>query len=672
MYKYKIETSTKDIPNGGTIDSISIVLIGSRGESLETKLDNLFIEFATGSIDKFNISCKQDLGEILMIRLYKKSRLLYIPGTGDSWFCNYVNVTSPSGEVYEFPYYQWITGYATLEVQHGKGIILTDDISPLIKGQRKKELEEKKKSHRWKTYAPGCPRCIDADNVFDLSYNDQYTTKKIVNFGFTLLATGFEAKIKTFLFVNDSWRNLEDIKKVFFFKRTDNSDLVAQMWKEDSFFGYQFLNGINPVMIQKCFKIPKNFPVDDDMVSSYLGKSSLHDEIQDGNIFLVDYKILEGIPTNIINDQRQYIAAPMCLLWKSPQDHLIPIAIQLGQTPGKENPIFLPSDSEWDWTLAKMWVRSSEFHVHEVVTHLLFTHLFAEIFNIATTRNLPMGHPVYKLINPHLRYTLQINVLARLQLIGPGGLFDQAVATGNGGVPVLLKKAMESLTYTSLCLPDHIQARGVETIPNYYYRDDGMKIWLAIERFVSDIVNFHYTSDAAVFDDPELQAWVAEIYKEGFLESKASGIPSSFETRVELIKYLTMVIFTCSAQHAAVNSGQFDFYAWMPNGPSTMRNPPPTTKGTTTYQMILDTLPAINTTAIAMATVSLLSSEPGERRPLGNYSEKLFTEEMPQRFIKDFQIKLAEISRHIKQRNKSLNFTYPYMDPEQVENSVSI
>lgn len=57
--------------------------------------------------------------------------------------------------------------------------------------------------------------------------------------------------------------------------------IVSKIWKEDSFFGSQYLNGINPTLIKKCFKIPGNFSVDEQMVASSLGTStSLETELQ--------------------------------------------------------------------------------------------------------------------------------------------------------------------------------------------------------------------------------------------------------------------------------------------------------------------------------------------------------------------------------------------------------
>lgn len=77
--------------------------------------------------------------------------------------------------------------------------------------------------------------------------------------------------------------------------------------------------------------------------------------------------------------------------------------LKLSQTPGEDSPIFLPTDNDYDWLLAKIWVRSSDFHVHQTVTHLLRTHLISEVFGIAMFRQLPAVHPVYKV---HNFYTL--------------------------------------------------------------------------------------------------------------------------------------------------------------------------------------------------------------------------------------------------------------------------
>lgn len=55
----------------------------------------------------------------------------------------------------------------------------------------------------------------------------------------------------------------------------------------------------------------------------------LYTLVQAGNIYLLDYAIMDGIPSNTIKGHPQYIAAPICLLYQHPDEGLIPIAIQV-------------------------------------------------------------------------------------------------------------------------------------------------------------------------------------------------------------------------------------------------------------------------------------------------------------------------------------------------------
>lgn len=56
-------------------------------------------------------------------------------------------------------------------------------------------------------------------------------------------------------------------------------EYVQDHWKEDSLFGYQFLNAVNPTMIRRCSALPGNLPVTDEMVFSG-GQFRLEEEMQ--------------------------------------------------------------------------------------------------------------------------------------------------------------------------------------------------------------------------------------------------------------------------------------------------------------------------------------------------------------------------------------------------------
>ncbi|XP_070586120.1 polyunsaturated fatty acid lipoxygenase ALOX15B-like [Erythrolamprus reginae] len=654
-----------------TFDSISITLVGLNGESPKQPLDNTGKDFIPGMVDHYEVTSDRDLGPLLFIRIHKEP-YQFLPE--DSWFCDFIQLTTPDGQDFHFPCYQWIEGYKTLELREGTGKLICDDgQNSCLLGHRAEELRNRQDCYKWGEFAPGMPQCVAVETVEEINTNIKFSLTKMSTFLARSKLTRLEFKLKGLMSYHNSWKRLEDIRKVFWFNKTLVSEYVADHWLEDAFFGYQYLNGVNPLVIEKCTEIPENFPVTQEMVAESLGKATtLSEEVQKGNIFIVDYKVLQGIPTNVIQGEPQYLAVPLCLFHQTSSGNLVPIAIQLSQTPGAESPIFLPSDPQWDWTLAKMWVRNADFHVHQNISHLLKTHLMAEIFTMATLRHLPMCHPLFKLLIPHIRYTLQINILARIRLIKKGGMMDQATSAGFDGIGALVTRGYQQLTYSSLCLPEDLRDRGVGSVANYYYRDDATKIWAAIENFVTGFVRYYYWNDDRIRGDPELQAWNSEIFMEAFQSREASGAPSTLATAEELIKFLTMVIFTCSAQHAAVNSGQFDFGAWMPNIPPTMRKPPPTVKGSASLEGILETIAPVSITCIALSSLWLLSNEAGDRRPLGFYPDRHFVEDEPQRLMETFQSHLVDISEQINQRNRSLALPYEYLNPPYIENSVSI
>nr|XP_040016746.1 polyunsaturated fatty acid lipoxygenase ALOX15B-like [Gasterosteus aculeatus aculeatus] len=668
MVNYKVTVFTTDVPNAATLNNVFIKLVGTDGESGRTELNRYkgALSFIRGANPRFTVSCPVSIGSLVLIELDKQHpRIL----PEDDWFPAKVEVKSPEGQTYMFPIHRWIADSKVHRFREAKALRVFEDDNDLGRYSRMQELKQREEDYRWDVYLEGITHCMKAKDPFSLPYEVRFSFTKASEFIYTGGTGLLELQLKGLSDSRKNWPDIDSIKRVFWLKHTDISDYVRDNWKEDDFFGYQFLNGVNPMMIRRCSALPENFPVTEDMVS--LGGQSLADEMKKGNLFLCDYKLLDGVKPNVINGKKQYLMAPLVLLRKTSHDKLLPIAIQLKQSPAEDNPIFLPTDG-FDWLLAKVFVRSADFNEHQLGTHLLRTHLLAEVFAVSLLRNVPMVHPLYKLLVPYTRYTIQINYLARNLLISESGVFPKIAASGGDDMKTLLKRLWSSVTYSSLCIPDDIAERGLEDVPNFYYRDDGLKLWGIIHRFVNDVLSFYYKNDAEVQKDSELQKWISDIFEHGFLSQTQTGIPQSFTTVAELVKFVTMVIFTCSGQHSAVNSGQFDYGGWMPNTPSSLQQPPPTTKGTTSEATLLQTLPDINTTVTGMSTLWLLSKQSTDIVTLGQYPEQHFGEKQPCELIKRFEAELKVLTAEIKARNVALKVPYRYLDPLVVENSVSL
>ena len=228
-------------------------------------------------------------------------------------------------------------------------------------------------------------------------------------------------------------------------------------------------------------------------------------------------------------------------------------------------------------------------------------------------RNLPDAHPLFKLLRPHFRYTMAINSRARESLINDGGVIDQVFAIGGEGRRELMRRGGAAYSVQLTNVKHSLKARGVDDpnlLPGYYYRDDGLKLWQAMEDYVSNIINLFYSSDADVREDSELQIFSNDLYTNGFPANggeQGHGLTRLIVSKAQLVELCTLIMFTGSAQHSSVNFGQYDMYSYAPNATSGMRLPPPTKKGFADSETLIQALPDKKTVATVISIIYLLS-----------------------------------------------------------------
>ncbi|KAF0022816.1 hypothetical protein F2P81_024797 [Scophthalmus maximus] len=278
---------------------------------------------------------------------------------------------------------------------------------------------------------------------------------------------------------------------------------------------------------------------------------------------------------------------------------------------------FLPEDSSLEKELQKGTVYLLDYEVLDGVAGNVIngkqTYLSAPLCLLHLNRQQQLVPIAIQLLMPHVRTALQINFQARAWLLAKDGLFDKAVGCGLQALPIVLSRASQRIHYRSLCIPEDLSDRGVDTLPQNYYAQDALRVWHALHRFVVSWVDLYYSADSDVQQDSELQHWIDDINTHGFTHD--SGFPRVFQTKAEVSKFVTMIVFTCSALHAAVNFSQV---------------------------------------------------------PLCHYKEALFRDDAHRRLLEEVQAELKTVSEDICERNSGLELPYPYLIPRLIDNSVGI
>ncbi|KAF7843538.1 putative linoleate 9S-lipoxygenase 5 [Senna tora] len=381
---------------------------------------------------------------------------------------------------------------------------------------------------------------------------------------------------------------------------------------------------------------------------------------------------------NTETSRRAY--ASRTILFLQNNGTLKPLAIELslphpqGDQFGAISKVFLPSTQGVDaslWFLAKAFVLVNDAGHHQLVSHWLNTHAVIEPFVIATHRHLSVLHPIHKLLHPHFRDTMFINAIGRQNLANAEGIIETTMLPQQFCME-MSSKIYKDWNFIDQALPNDLLKRGMAirdpnaphglnlVIKDYPYAVDGLDIWAAINTWVQDYVSCYYKTDDDIKQDTELRSWWKEVVEVGHGDLKDKPWWPKMQTREELIESCTIIIWTSSALHAAVNFGQYPYAGYILNRPTLSRRLMPE-EGSEEYEELvrdpnltfLKTITPKYETFLDLSIIETLSSHPSSEIYLGTRDNPYWTSDLRAlEAFKRFGRKLGDIEQMLIRRNK--------------------
>ncbi|CAA6664638.1 unnamed protein product [Spirodela intermedia] len=468
-------------------------------------------------------------------------------------------------------------------------------------------------------------------------------------------------------------------------------------WLRDDEFARQMLAGVNPVNIERVRTFPPVSTLDPAVygqpesairgedIAGHLDGMTVQQAIDNNKLFMLDYHdaYLPFIgQINAIEGRKAY--ATRTIFFLTSFGTIKPVAIELSLPPlspgdaASRRVLTPPVDatSFWLWHLAKAHVNSNDAGVHQLVNHWLRTHACVEPFVLATHRRLSTMHPIFKLLNPHMRYTLEINALARQNLINADGVIESCFTPGPFCMEMSAAAYRESWRFDLEGLPADLLRRGVAVedptqpyglkllIEDYPYANDGLLMWSSIQNWVRTYVDAYPSADI-VQSDSELQLWYWEAVNVGHADKRQAEWWPELDNPASLASVLTTVIWLSSAQHAALNFGQYPMGGYVPNRSPMMRRLLPE-EGEPEYaefmanphRLFLSAMPSLLQATKFMAVVDTLSTHSPDEEYLGErHHPSTWTSDarMVEGFYR-FSAEVRRIEKEIERRNADHKF----------------
>jgi arachidonate 15-lipoxygenase len=147
------------------------------------------------------------------------------------------------------------------------------------------------------------------------------------------------------------------------------------------------------------------------------------------------------------------------------------------------------------------------------------------------------------------------------------------------------------------------------------------------------------------------------------------GEGNRINTRSQLVELVTLICFTASAQHAAVNYPQAAIMTYTPAAPLAGYAPLPVPQEGSREGDFLKFLPPLDRAKSQLDILYLLGSVYYTR--LGDYGDDYFTDPVIQNHLAKFQQELIRIEEEINERNKTRT-PYEFLLPSKIPQSINI
>lgn len=463
---------------------------------------------------------------------------------------------------------------------------------------------------------------------------------------------------------------------------------ITKCFMHDRIFARLRVAGYNPTSLHRLDTEQLPFDIQPDRMP--FPGDTIEKAIAEKRFYYVCYRSLLNIKQRTDLPQQKMYATQSIFAIPPGGGELAPVAIKVWRSKDDAEVAYPMRDGDTlstRWAIAKLAVNQNDATHHELVAHLGRTHFFMERFIAATHRQLPPRHPIYRLLIAHFEGTCFINTMADADLISEAGDVTTVFAGDREHVLQWTMEEVNRLNFNDMMPDEELKKRGLQIefdeddasqqqpliAP---YRDDALRHFKAMVEWAGEYLDIYYKKDSDLGKDHRLQLWIEELIHPQLGNTRGFGDhgDGKVHTKAYLARALSLIMFTASVQHAAVNFPQKAYMSYAPAVAGALyKDPPKEVEKSDVNRWLLMLTPS----NIALAQVRVLHVI-GELKHtgLGEYPK---VEWKAWGALIRYRAKLRRIGKSIAQREREeeqiwgdAGLKYEFLHPNNVPRSINI